>query len=103
MSDEHRPIEVVDVGRGSTTSGTTGRPRRSATDVLLLLLVVGVFIGAACSAFTAWTVREQAADEREINCAYMTVGGGGESREYDDLSDIEQRITDALDCDVEGR
>ena len=59
MSDEYREIEVVEVGSGPPRPA---RPPRSGnrTDVLLTLMVVGVFVGAGCSAFTAWTVYEQA-------------------------------------------
>ncbi len=67
-----------------------------------MLMVVGVFVTAACCAFTAWTVYEQTQDTRELNCAYVTAGGD-EEREYDDLQDYEKGIVDALDCDFEGR
>ena len=101
MSDEYREIEVVQVGSGPPKPG---RPPRSGnrTDVLLTLLVVGVFVGAACSAFTAWTVYGQAQDQRELNCAYLT-SGGAEERTYDDLEDVEKSIADTMDCDIEGR
>jgi hypothetical protein len=101
VSDEYREIEVVDVGSGPPRPA---RPPRSGnrTDVLLTLLVVGVFVGAGCSAFTAWTVYGQAQDTRTLNCAYLTLGGDGQ-RDYDDLEDYEKGIVDALDCDVEGR
>ena len=71
MSDEYREIEVVEVGSGPPRPA---RPPRSGnrTDVLLTLIVVGVFVGAACSAFTAWTVYGQAQDQRELNCVYLT-------------------------------
>ena len=102
MSDEYREIEVVEVGSGPPRPA---RPPRTGnrTDVLLTLLVVGVFVGAGCSAFTAWTVHEQAKDTRELNCAYLTFGGGGDDRDYDDLEDYEKGIADAMDCDIEGR
>ncbi len=101
MSDEYREIEVVEVGSGPVKPGRPPRIR-SRTDVLLSLAVVGVFLGAACSAFTAWTVYGQAQDNRELNCAYLTLGGDGE-RDYDDLEDYEQGVADAMDCDLEGR
>ena len=46
MSDEYREIEVVEVGSGPPRPA---RPPRSGnrTDVLLTLMVVGVFVGAA--------------------------------------------------------
>jgi hypothetical protein len=99
VSDEYREIEVVEVGSGPPKPG---RPPRSGnrTDVLLTMLVVGVFAGAGCSAFTAWTVYQEAQDTRTLNCAYLT--GGGE-REYDDLEDYEKVIVDGMDCDIEGR
>ena len=99
MSDEHREIEVVSVGSGPLKPG---RPRRDGKQVLLVLLVVGVFLTAACSAFTAWTVYDQAQDNRELNCAFLTANEGG-PREYDDLEPYEQQVVDAMDCDVEGR
>jgi hypothetical protein len=102
VSDEYREIEVVEVGSGPPKPA---RPPRSGnrTDVLLTLMVVGVFVGAACSAFTAWTVYEQTQDQRDLNCAYLTLGGGEGDRAYDDLEDYEKGIADAMDCDIEGR
>ncbi len=102
MSDEYRPIEVVEVGSGPPRPA---RPPRGGnrTDVLLTLLVVAVFVGAACSAFTAWSVYGQRQDQRELNCVYLTSSGGDEEREYDDLEDFEKGIADAMDCDVKGR
>ncbi len=101
MSDEYREIEVVEVGSGPPRPA---RPPRSGnrTDVLLTLMVVGVFVGAGCSAFTAWSVYEQRQDNRDLNCVYLTAAGE-EGRDYDDLEDYEKGIADALDCDVEGR
>ncbi len=101
MSDDYREIEVVQVGSGPP------RPARSPrsgnrTDVLLTLMVVGVFVGAGCSAFTAWTVYAQRQDTREVNCAYLTLGNE-EERDYDDLENYEKGIADAMDCDVKGR
>jgi hypothetical protein len=100
VSDEYREIEVVEVGSGPPRPA---RPPRGGnrTDVLLTLMVVGVFLGAACSAFTAWTVYNQAQDEREVNCVYLTAGG--EDRDYDDLEDFEKGIADVMDCDIKGR
>ena len=102
MSEEFREIEVVEVGSGPPKPA---RPPRGGnrTDVLLTLMVVGVFVGAACSAFTAWTVYGEAQDQRELNCVYLTAGDGQEGRTYDDLADFEKRIADAMDCDVKGR
>ena len=101
VSDEYREIEVVQVGSGPPKPG---RPPRSGnrTDVLLTLLVVGVFVGAACSAFTAWTVYAQAEAQRQVSCAYLT-SGGVEERTYEKLSDVEKSVADAMDCDFEGR
>ena len=101
MSDEYREIEVVEVGSGPPRPA---RPPRSGnrTDVLLTLMVVGVFVGAGCSAFTAWTVYGQTQDQRELNCVYLTAGGE-EERDYDDLEDYEKGIADVMDCDVKGR
>jgi hypothetical protein len=99
VTEEPREIEVVEVGRGPSRPS---RPPRNRTDVLLTLLVVGVFVGAACSAFTAWTVHEQAEDNRELNCVYITSGGDGSgSRTSDDLSTVERKIADVLDCDID--
>jgi hypothetical protein len=101
VSDEYREIEVVEVGSGPPKPAG---PARNRTDVLLSLLVVGVFVGAGCSAFTAWTVYGQAQDTRDLNCAYLTFSGeGGDDRDYDDLEDYEKGIADAMDCDIEGR
>jgi hypothetical protein len=100
VSDEPREIEVVSVGSGPPQPA---RPPRNRTDVLLSLLVVGVFLTAACSAFTAWSVHGQAQDSRDLNCAYLTIGGEGEQREYDDLEGYEKQIVDAIDCDIDGR
>ncbi|QIG41807.1 hypothetical protein G5V58_02565 [Nocardioides anomalus] len=100
MSDEFRPIEVVDVGRGEPRPA---RPPRDRTGVLLSLIAVGVFLGAGASAYTAWTVYGERADQRALNCAFVTARDGGDPRSYDDLSDYEQHIADALDCDIEGR
>ena len=99
--DEYRPIEVVEVGSGPPRPA---RPPRAGnrTDALLTLMVVGVFAGAGCSAFTAWTVHQQTEDSRKVNCAYVTAGGE-RAREYDDLEDYEKGIVDALDCDIKGR
>jgi hypothetical protein len=101
VSDEYREIEVVEVGSGSPKPA---RPRRGGnrTDVLLTLMVVGVFVGAGCSAFTAWTVYGEAQDQRELNCVYLT-SGAEQERDYDDLEPFEKGIADALDCDVKGR
>jgi hypothetical protein len=100
VSEEFRPIEVVDVGRGEPRPS---RPPRDRTGVLLSLIAVGVFLGAGASAYTAWTVYGERADQAAVNCAYVTSGRDGDERAYDDLSDYEQQIVDALDCDVEGR
>jgi hypothetical protein len=100
VSEEPREIEVVDVGRGPTKPS---RPPRDRTDVLLTLLGGGVFLSAAFSALTAWTVHQQAEDNRELNCAFVISGGDGTGRTYDDLSTMERRIADALDCDIDGR
>ena len=101
MSDEYREIEVVQVGSGPLKPG---RPPRNGnrTDVLLTLLVVGVFVGAASSAFAAWTAYGQAQDQREMSCAYLT-SGGVDDRTYEKLSDVEKSIADTMDCDIEGR
>ena len=102
MSDEYREIEVVDVGSGPVKPG---RPPRTVnrTDLLLALLVIGVFVGAACSALTAWTVYQQTEDQHALNCVYVTFNGDGGERDYDDLEGYERQIADRLDCDVKGR
>jgi ABC-type enterobactin transport system permease subunit len=100
VSEEPREIEVVDVGRGPTRPS---RPPRDRTGVLLTLVVVGVFLGAACSAFTAWTVHQQAQDTRELNCAFLLAGDQDATREYKDLAPYEKKVVDALDCDIKGR
>lgn len=80
-----------------------GRPPRDRTQVLLTLLVVGVFLGAAFSAFTAWTAYSQREDNRALQCAYLDSMGGSGAREFADLDDIEKKIVETFDCDVEGR
>jgi hypothetical protein len=100
VSEEPREIEVVDVGRGPTKPS---RPPRDRTDVLLTLLVVGVFLSAVFSALTAWTVHQQSEDNRKLNCAYLTAGDGDEIQSYDDLPAFQKQIVDALDCDIKGR
>ena len=98
----------MSTARSRSSTWGSGPPRpprapRNRTDVLLTLLVVRVFIGAACSAFTAWAVWDQARDTRELNCLYLTIGNDGEVREYDDLQDYEKAIADAQGCDIDGR
>jgi hypothetical protein len=100
--EEYRPIEVVQVG-GTPTTPPPGRPPRNRTDVLLTLLVIGVFLTAGCSAFAAWTVYAERRDGRVLQCAYLDGMGRGENREYDDLDDIQKTIVDTYDCDVPGR
>ena len=99
--DEYREIEVVEVGSGPPRPP---RPPRTGdrTGVLLTLIALGVFVGAGCSAFTAWTVHQQNVDNRKVNCAYVTAGGEQDA-EYDDLEDYAKGIVDALDCDIKGR
>ena len=102
MSDEeYRPIEVVQVG-GTPTTPRPGRPPRNRTDVLLTLLVVGVFLTAGFSAFAAWTLYGERQDTRELQCAYLSMGNGTD-QDYDDLGPIEKEIVDTFDCDVDGR
>jgi len=103
VSDEHREIEIVSVGSGPPRAPRAAAPPRSAVERLLLLLTVGVFLVAAGTGFTAWTVYQQSQDNRELNCAYLTFPGDGEPRTYDKLEDYEKTIADAFDCDVKGR
>jgi hypothetical protein len=102
VSEEPREIEVVDVGRGRTGPP---RPARDRTELLLTLRVVGVFLGAAFSALTAWTVHEQAQDTRDVNCAYVidSAADDGSPRTYDNLSPTQRKVVDLLDCDIKGR
>ena len=58
-------------------------------------------MGAASSAFAAWTVYGQAQDQREMNCAYLTAGGVDDRSTK--ASDVEKSIADTMDCDIEGR
>jgi hypothetical protein len=83
------------------------RPIRAPQDHqqgLLRLIAVGVFLVAAGTAFTGWTVYQQAEDNRTLNCAYLTVAGSDDdSQNYDDMPTYQQKIVDRLDCDVPGR
>ena len=105
MSDEYREIEVVDVGSGPVKPGRTRRTVNRADLMLILLVigVVGVLVGAACSALTAWNVHQQTEDQHALNCVYVTFGGDGGKRDYDDLESYEKQIADLLDCDMKGR
>jgi len=100
VSEEFRPIEVVDVGRGDPTPP---RPPRDHSVVLLTLIAAGVLIGAACAAFTAWTVYETQEDQRVLYCTSLFLNNGqGDHQDYDEMTDGQQRIVDQLDCDVPG-
>lgn len=102
MNEEHRQIEVVDVGSGPPRPPR--RPPADRTGLLLMLLVVGVFIGAGCSAFGAWTAHQTQRDQRLLNCLYVTVAGdSSDGPSYDELPKPEQRLVDRFDCDVPGR
>jgi len=70
---------------------------------LLQLIAVGVFLIAAGTGYTSWTVYQQTQDTRTVNCAYLTTGYGDDKRSYDVMANYEQQIVDALDCDVPGR
>ncbi|HCB06389.1 MAG TPA: hypothetical protein PLZ93_06685 [Nocardioides sp.] len=101
MSEEFRPIEVVDVGWGDPTPV---RPPRERQGVLLTLITLGVLVCAACGVFTAWTVYESRQDEQTLYCArFLRIDDQGDAVNYDDMADEEQRIMDQLDCDVPGR
>ena len=104
MSDEYREIEVVEVGSGPPRPARPPRTR-NRTDLLLTLLVVGVFLGAAASAYAAWTVRETQQDNRLLNCMYVGVDftSSDSDSDYDDLPESQQRLIDRFDCDVPGR
>jgi len=104
VSEEYREIEVVEVGSGPPKPS---RPPRAGnrTDLLLTLLVIGVFLGAAASAFGAWTVLESQKDTRMLNCLYVGVDftGSESSTDYDDLPKRQRELIDRFDCDVPGR
>ena len=62
-----------------------------------------MFIGAACSAFAAWTAYGQAQDQRVLYCTSLFLNNGqGDHQDYDEMTDGQQRIVDQLDCDVPG-
>jgi nitrogen fixation-related uncharacterized protein len=112
VSDEYRPIEVVQVGSGPPRAPkpswrpSAAQGRMSRTELLLLLLVVGVSVGAVCSAFAAWTVHETQQDTRLLNCMYLTIDYSGSSAapaQYDDLTPSEKKLADRFDCNVRGR
>lgn len=69
---------------------------------LLQLIAAGVFLVAATTGFTGWTVYRQTQDSRVVNCAFFTTGGD-EQRGYDDMDKAQQKIVDQLDCDIPGR
>jgi hypothetical protein len=75
---------------------------RDRQHLLLQVIALGVFLVAAATGYTGWTVYQQSQDTRALNCAYLTAGGE-EQRDYDDMEKYEQKIVDQLDCDVPGR
>jgi hypothetical protein len=93
-------MDIV-VSGGSDPDRPVPAPRDSQHR-LLQLIAVGVFLVAAGTGFTGWTVYEQTQDVRVVQCAYLSIGGR-EAGNYDDLEDFEQAIVDQLDCDMRGR
>jgi len=104
MSEDYREIEVVDVGSGPPRPA---RPPRvgNRTELLLIVLVVGVFVGAACSAFGAWTAYQSQQDSRMLECMYVgsSFDGSDNAPNYDQLPKAQRRLIDRFDCDVPGR
>ena len=106
MSEEYREIEVVQVGAGPPRMPKPGRPPRAGgrTDLLLTLLVVGVFLGAAGSAYAAWTVRETQQDERMLNCMYLVSFGGPDEAATDGSpGQRQQELMKRFGCDAPDR
>jgi len=104
VNEEYRQIEVVEVGSGPPKPPKPPRAT-NRTDLLLTLLVVGVFLGAAASAYAAWIVRETQQDSRLLNCMYVGVDftSADDTTSYDDLPKKQQELVDRFDCDVPGR
>jgi hypothetical protein len=83
-----------------------GRPIPAPKDrpgYLLQLIAVGVFLVAAGTAYTGWTVHQTREDNRVLNCSFLNLGQDGKELAYNELPDYQQRIADQLDCDVPGR
>ena len=70
---------------------------------LLQLIALGVFLVAAGTGYTGWTLYQQRLDNQVLNCAYVTLGNDEDQQSYDDMSKMQQRIVTQLDCDVPGR
>jgi len=86
------------------SAGATRLRRVHRDRVLLTLIAVGVLVGAACAAFTAWTVYQTQQDQRVLYCtSFILSDGQGDTPSYDDMEDEQKRIVDQLDCDVPGR
>ena len=101
MSEEFAPHR----GRWTSAGATPRRRDRpgTAASSLLTLIAAGVLIGAACAAFTAWTVYETQEDQRVLYCTSLCLNDGqGDPQDYDEMTDGQQRIVDQLDCDVPG-
>jgi hypothetical protein len=70
--------------------------------LLLPLIAVGVFLAAAGTAYTGWTVHETQQDNRLVNCFFVGLSEAG-APEYDELTDSQKEMVDRLGCDVKGR
>ena len=102
MSEEYREIEVVEVGSGPPKAPKPPRDR-NRTDLLLTLLVVGVFLGAAASAYAAWTVHQSQQDERMLNCMYLVSFPAGDEFSDEDVTDRQEKVIDRFGCEVPDR
>lgn len=104
MNDEHRPIEIVDLGSGRPAPTPSPRERNT---VLLSVIAVCVAIAAAGSVYTGWTVHQSREDNRLLTCLYNVGFGFGDPEDdaqtYDDLTAQQKEVVDRLDCDIPGR
>ena len=102
MNEDYRPIEVVDVGSGPPRPARAPRTG-NRTELLLMLLVVGVFLSTGAFAYGAWIEREGQRDNRMLNCMYVGMTAGDNNTSYDELPKPERKLVDRFDCDVPGR
>jgi hypothetical protein len=79
--------------------------QRDQTSLLLQLIAVGVFVGAAAAGYTGWTSYQSQRDGRLLNCLYLTEFNGVDdgAPDFDDLSKAQQRLIDRFGCDYPGR
>jgi hypothetical protein len=94
-------VDIV-VSGGSDPDRPLPAPR-ARRSYLLELIALGVFLVAATTAYTGWTLHQTREDNRVLNCSFLSFGGDSGEVKYDDLEKYQQRIADQLDCEVPGR